>query len=104
MKLRTIAWTAIALLGSAWLWMGFEHANTLTIADKACLRAHNGSPAAPAKAHLREIAKSQNAEVVESGDRVTATFRSWSSTRVCAFRVVGDVVADRTVGSPASVK
>ena len=88
----------LGLLGI--VWVVHDSYDTLSIADKACLRAAKGSPADQAKAHLRQVAKARGADVVESGDRTTAVFGGMFSGRACTFRVAGDVVIESGVGPP----
>ena len=101
MKAQTLvrAGVILGVLGTAWV--VYDSYDTLSIADKACLRAANGSPADQAKAHLRQVAKARGANVIESGDRISAVFSGmFSSGRACTFRVAGGVVIERAVGSP----
>ena len=99
MKVGTFvrAGVVLGVLGAVWL--AYDSYDALIIADKACLRAHKGSPGAQAKAHLRQIAASRGVEVIESGDRTTAIFPTMlSSGKACTFRVEGGVVIEREVG------
>ena len=89
----------LGVLGTGWL--VYDSYDTLSIADKACLRAAQGAPADQAKAHLRQVAKARGADVIESGDRTTAVFGGViSSGRACTFRVAGEIVIESRVGSP----
>ena len=102
MNAKTLVRTGVILgvLGTGWV--VYDSYDTLSIADKACLRATKGSSADQAKAHLRQVAKARGADVIESGDRTTAVFGgTFSSGRACTFRVAGDVVIERGVGSPS---
>ena len=101
MKAKTLVRTGaiLGVLGTGWV--AYDSYDTLSIADKACLRAAKGSPADQAKVHLRQVAKARGANVIESGDRTTAVFSGvFSSGRACTFRVAGEVVIERGVGSP----
>ena len=104
MKAKTLvrAGVILGVLGIGWV--VHDSYDTLSIADKACLRAAKGSPADQAKAHLRQVANARGADVVESGDRTTAVFSGmFSSGRACTFRVAGDVVVETGIGPPSAL-
>ena len=76
MRVRTGIRIAVGVAVAAGLVWTYGQYDTITFADKACLRARVGEPAEPARAHLRTAAAARDVEVRETGERTSAGFRS----------------------------